>query len=130
VFDEATVRAAATPGSPLADHLLRWRGSPAGPRTLLGGVSPHALRHTAAVNWLVELVLENQRRAAGAPPAGTAAHLPGTGVFDPMFYVRGWLRHVDESTTRLYQTWVHRQDWPQTHALGQGVVALVEDDGQ
>ncbi|MGW3507082.1 hypothetical protein [Streptomyces sp. NPDC000994] len=128
VFDEATVRVAGTVGHPFGPDLLRYRAEPgrARPRQVVGGVTPHMARHTAAVNWLVDLTLENERRARGE--VSTRHHnLPSSGPLRPMHYVRTWLRHLSESTSQLYQTWVHRQDWPQARTLGSGVRDLVAD---
>ena len=126
LFAEATVRVAGTGHHPLGDDLLRWRRSADGTSRLTGGVSPHVARHTAAVNWLVDLTLESRRRAAGHQPI-RHHNLPSAGPFDPMFYVRTWLRHVNVDTTLQYQTWVHRHDWPTDRKLGAGVAALVVD---
>ena len=126
VFAEATARVAAMPGHPFGPDMLRWRRQPDGSRRVTGGVHPHMARHTAAVNWLVELTAEVQRRGRGG---AVVAHpfLPSAGPFDPLFYVRRWLRHVDTETTLQYQTWVHRHDWPADRALGAGVRELVAD---
>ena len=126
LFAEATVRVADTGGHPLGDDVLRWRRQPDGSSRPVGGISPHMLRHTAAVNWLVDLTLESRRRAGGRQPV-RHHNLPSAGPFDPMFYVRTWLRHVTVDTTLQYQTWVHRQDWPEHRQLGAGVAALVTD---
>jgi hypothetical protein len=86
------------------------------------------LRHTAAVNWLVDLTLENRRRERELRGASVRHYnLPSSGCFEPMHYVRTWLRHVNESTTRLYQTWVRRHDWPPERALGAGARDLIAD---
>lgn len=126
LFAEATVRVTGCDGHPLGDDLLRARRQPDGGSRVVGGVSPHMLRHTAAVNWLVELTLESRRRAGQLQPV-RHHNLPSAGPFDPMFYVRTWLRHVTVDTTLQYQTWVHRQDWPADRRLGAGVAALVAD---
>ena len=84
------------------------------------------LRHTAAVNWLVDLTLESRRRTGVRKPV-RHRNLPSAGPFDPMFFVRTWLRHVTVDTTLQCQTWVHRQDWPADRQLGGGVAALVTD---
>jgi hypothetical protein len=126
VFSEATARAAASTGHPLRDDLLRWRRASDGSRTVTGGVTPHMARHTAAVNWLVDLTLEARRRH-GRGRTVRHVNLPSSGVFDPMYYVQVWLRHVDPQTSQQYQTWVNRQDWPEARSLGHGSLALITD---
>lgn len=126
VFAEATVRVAATAGQPFGSDVLHWRRQRDGSRRVTGGVTPHMLRHTAAVNWLVELNREVQRRARGGELV-LHHHLPSGGLFDPMHYVRTWLRHVGMRTTWQYQTWAHREQWADGHALGTGVHDLIVD---
>lgn len=124
LFAEATVRVASHPAHPLGDDLVRWERRN-GVKVATGGITPHMMRHTAAVNWLVELTLEVRRR-------GTAAGVrhvnpPSSGAFDPMLYVQQWLRHTEGATTQQYQTWVNRHDWPEGRSLGSGIAALVKD---
>ena len=126
VFAEATRRVGTTPGHPLGEDVLRWRRRPDGTAELTGGVTPHMARHTAAVNWLVDLTLESRRRGRGER-SERHHNLPSSGPFDPLFYVRTWLRHADTATTLQYQTWVHRQEWPAERALGAGIHALVAE---
>lgn len=125
IFDEATLRVVSCEGHPFGPDLQRRQRRDDGDWAVLGGVQPHMLRHTAAVNWYVDLMLEVKRRLRDPDVVEAHSHLPSAGPFDPMFYVRKWLRHVDASTTMAYQTWVHRNDWPSGRGLGDGVRHLI-----
>lgn len=113
VLRDAARRAIAHDDCPFADYLRPTVTVDArGGRRSRGGVSAHMLRHTAAVNWMVELEQELRRRDVGvrSRPAG----LP-PGRFNSLLMVQAWLRHRRYATTERYQTcylsrrWVERE---------------------
>ena len=91
ILRDASLRAAAAPDCPFAEHLKPTLSTDARGRfRARGGVTAHMLRHTAAVHWMVELEQELRRRDVGRSAVRTPGLPPGT--FNSLLMVQSWLR--------------------------------------